>query len=176
MIATINQEEFRIYQFTLRPPNYTGRLQFVKNLYIMLGAPLLLGGVLIYHVFEWHGTAFWTAFTILFILLLNLYFYLINNQYFENDLQLILTSHDLQIIKHRKILFQAEKSQLDIEVIPNNNTDMSTIQIKKEGKLVIAIKSKKLNRFLNRAEGIENEVYEVKSSKQWEVLVRQLVD
>lgn len=137
----------QIHRFELKVNTDENAYEKAFNLYGILLMPALLGGVLMYSVFELRQMYFTATFLLLVVVLANLYFYSERINYKTNTLKLILIQNVIQLIDNEQNYFRANIEELDIHLILCGKKLQPALCIKSEHieRIVIGLRNIKMN-------------------------------
>jgi hypothetical protein len=105
------------HRFDLKINSNQSAQEKAFNLYGILIIPALLGGVLMYNIFQLRDEYWFIAYALLMICLMNLYFFNQRKMKKNDILKLVITGNYIQCLDNDKIYFQGNLEDLQSEVI-----------------------------------------------------------
>ena len=132
-----------IYRWELMPNNYINGSEQTFSLYGILLTPTFIGAFLFYYVFEMRGLYFWSIWSVLILILGNIYFFYKRTTYRSNVLKLIIQNNYLQIMSNHALLLDVHIQNVSVKMIYCTIEKHPAIHIRSNDDLDIVIASKK---------------------------------
>lgn len=118
------------------------------NLYGVLIIPTLLGGILMYDLFQLRDEYFVVSFLLMVVVLINLYFFYRTMTYGFNPIKMIIQEDYIQLLDKEQVYFQDDLKRINIEIILCGRQLQPAIRL--SGKnfqgVVIGLKDTKIDR------------------------------
>ena len=165
-----------IRRFELKINGYEHAYERAFNLYGILLMPALLGGVLMYNVFELRQEYFMVSFLLMAVILLNLYFFYERIIHTSNTIKLILLDNNIQIMDHNQSYFQEHIDNLEIDIIlcGRNLIPALCIKSKDNEKMIIGLKNIKIDHTIETQNQLCQPDYWLHSQQQADLLIDAL--
>lgn len=165
-----------IHRFELKNNSYQRAYENAFNLYGVLIIPILLGGILMYNVFQLRDEYFVIPFLLLVFFLGNLYIFSQRMMYKNYTLKLIINNDYIQILDREQIYFQGDLAHVSIEVIRYGKKLKSAIQLTNEdlGSIILGLKDTELNNIIYTENKLCLPDYSISTKRQSNLLLSLL--
>ena len=146
------------------------------SIYGILLLPKLIGGIILYYIFELRGIYFLIALALLFILMLNIYFYYKRILWKEHQLKLIVDSNYLRLMDNKNIYMSAHIKEIKTRKIITGKKNYPAISIKSEGfdEILIGLKKQQNTLDSEQSTSICQPDYWLIKGEEWKTLSGQL--
>ena len=119
-------------RFELFPNTTNIRLENAFSIWGILIFPIIVGSLLLYHVFGVRGVFFWSSFGLFLLVLINIFIFYRTQTYKENVHRLILDRNFIQMINQSNIQFQADIRDVTVENLKCSKEGYPAIRIYNE--------------------------------------------
>ncbi|MEM9823774.1 MAG: hypothetical protein AAF985_22005 [Bacteroidota bacterium] len=172
MRATNRFQSKAIHEFELISNLMSFAAKKAFHFYGVLILPEILGGMILYHGFRLEGASLLIALLILFLVLINIYFYQTKKLIQDHRLRLIINGQTIQILNSQQLFLQQNLGNLDIHF--RYTQGYPTLEITAPDIQSLYISYYKANKSIQSNHQLRQPDYWIKKAKAWQQLCRLL--